>query len=81
MNSQAQSQRKVQKTVNRRTEQLEKDKEAKKKEAKRLDEEKRKAHFEMQTKAVQKRMKKTKKKSKRNNDNKKEFFVKRWFKR
>lgn len=38
-------------------------------------------HKRLQTKTVQKRMKKNKKKSERVNDNRREFFLKRWFKR
>jgi hypothetical protein len=33
----------------------------------------------IQTKAVQKRMKESKRKAKRHNENKREFFLKRWF--
>lgn len=36
-------------------------------------------HKALQTKKVQKRMKKNKKKAERINDNKREFFLKRWF--
>ena len=38
-------------------------------------------HKKLQTKKVQKRMKKNKKKAMRNNENKREFFLKRWFTR
>lgn len=41
----------------------------------------RKHHKRIQTKAVQKRMKTSKKKSKRYNDNKREFFLKRWIRK
>ncbi len=36
-------------------------------------------HKKLQTKKVQKRMKKSRKKALRNNENKREFFLKRWF--
>jgi hypothetical protein len=38
-----------------------------------------KHHKRIQTKDVQKRMKKSRKRAIRNNDNKREFFLKRWF--
>jgi hypothetical protein len=38
-------------------------------------------HKRIQTKTVQKRMKKSKKTAIRNNDNKREFFMKRWFRK
>ena len=79
MNLAAQSGKRVQKMVDKREEQLAKDKEAKKKEAEKQHEAKKKAHYDMQTKEVRKRMKKTQRKSRRNNDKKREFFIKRWF--
>lgn len=79
MNVHAQSQRRVEKTVQRQKEKLEKDKQEKKKQNEKEMEAIKKAHFEMQTKDVQKRMKKNKRKSKRVNENKKQFFLKRWF--
>lgn len=41
----------------------------------------RKHHKRIQTKAVQKRMKASRRKSKRYNDNKPEFFLKRWYRK
>jgi hypothetical protein len=38
-------------------------------------------HKRLQTKEVRKRMKRSKKRATLNNDNKREFFVKRWFKK
>ena len=38
-------------------------------------------HKRLQTKTVRKRMKKSKNKARLNNENKREFFVKRWFKK
>ena len=55
----AQSAKRVQKTVNKRQEQLDKQEDDKKKKAKQELEEKKKRHFDMQTKDVQKRIKKT----------------------
>ena len=53
------------------------------KERKKLEKEERKKirehHKRIQTKDVQKRMKKSRKSALRNNDNKREFFMKRWF--
>jgi len=79
LNLPAQSQRRVEKTVENRAQQLEKQEEDKKKQAKEEMEARRQKHIDMQTKKVQKRMKKNKKKSRRINENKKEFFLKRWF--
>lgn len=77
----SQSGKRVQKTVDKRQEQLDKQEADKKKKAQQELEEKKKRHYEMQTKEVQKRIKKTQKRSKRYNDNKREFFVKRWFRK
>jgi uncharacterized protein YlxW (UPF0749 family) len=53
------------------------------KEKRKLEKAERKAiekhHKRIQTKDVQKRMKKSRKTSYRNNENKREFFMKRWF--
>lgn len=77
----SQSGKQVQKTIDKRQEQLDKQETDKKKKAAKETEEKKKRHYDMQTKEVQKRIKRTQKKSKRYNDNKKEFFLKRWFRR
>ena len=54
-------------------------------EKKKLEKEERKAiekhHKRIQTKAVRKRMKASRRKSKRYNDNKREFFLVRWYKK
>jgi len=75
----AQSAKKVEKTVNRRQEQLDKQKEGKAEQQKKEMETLKKKHYEMQTKDVQKRMKKSRKTAERNNRNKKGFFLTRWF--
>ncbi|MBK9283068.1 MAG: hypothetical protein IPM51_01975 [Sphingobacteriaceae bacterium] len=58
-------------------------KEAKEKRRKEKAEQKaiKKHHKRIQTKKVRKRMKKSKKTAIRNNENKREFFLKRWFKK
>lgn len=76
----AQSKR-VEKTVENRQAQLEKQDEQKKAAAEKEQEMLKQKHIDMQTKAVQKRMKKARKKAKRYNDNKKEFFLTRWFRK
>jgi hypothetical protein len=52
-----------------------------KQKAEKADKKLRKQQIKMQTKDVQKRMKKNKRKAKRYNENKKEFFITRWFRR
>lgn len=79
--AQAQSAKRADKMVQRRQEQLDKQKKEKEKEAYNELEIRKRKHFDMQTKKVQKRMKKSQKKSKRYNENRKEFFIKRWFSR
>jgi hypothetical protein len=49
--------------------------------AARQQEEGRKKHYKLQEKQVRKRMKKAEKKAKRYNNSKREFFLKRWFRR
>ncbi len=71
--------RQVNKTVANRQAQLHKQDELKKQKSEEAMESRRQKHIDIQTKAVQKRMKKSKKKSKRINDNRKEFFLSRWF--
>lgn len=39
----------------------------------------RKEHLKIQTKATRKRMRQSKREAKRHNENRKEFFLKRWF--
>ena len=77
----SQSAKRIQKTVDKRQAQLEKQEKEKIEKAEKEAEAKKKRHFELQTKKVQKIMKKTKKKSKKYNDKKKQFFLKRWFKK
>lgn len=60
---------------------MEKKKWQKERKLKFAEEKKLKNHRKIQTKAVQKRMKKNKKKSERINENKREFFLQRWFSR
>jgi hypothetical protein len=77
----AQSGRRVEKTVEKRQAMLDKQDEVNKEKAANELEEKKRRQFELQTKAVQKRIKRTRKKSKKYNDNKNEFFLKRWFRK
>ena len=67
------------KAVTKRKAQLEKQEEKKKKMGEKAHDDSVKKHQKIQTKETRKRMKKNKKKSKRVNDNRKEFFLKRWF--
>ena len=71
--------RKVDKTLEKRQAQLQKQDELKKQKSEEAMEARRQKHIDIQTKAVQKRMKKSKRRSKRINDNRKEFFLSRWF--
>lgn len=66
-------------SVKKRKAQLEKQEKTKQKEAEKGKEAALDKHMRIQTKETQKRMKKNKKKSKRLNNNRKEFFIKRWF--
>lgn len=65
--------------VKNRKEQLEKQEEKKQKMGEKAHEEGIENHMRIQTKETRKRMKQNKKKSKRINNNRKEFFLKRWF--
>ena len=73
--------KKVEKIVERRGAQLQKQEDLKKQKSEEVMQARRQKHIDIQTKEVQKRMKKSKKKSKRLNDNKKEFFLTRWFRK
>ena len=66
-------------SVKKRKEQLEKQEDTKKKMAEEAHQEGIEKHMKIQTKETRKRMKKNKKKSKRINNNRQEFFLKRWF--
>ena len=79
-NSFAQS-KKVDRTVEKRQEQLKKQEEIKKEKSAEQMEARRQKHIDIQTKEVQKRMKRSKRKSKRINDNRKESFLSRWFRK
>ena len=65
--------------VKKRKKQLEKQEMAKRKESEQTRNEALEKHMRIQTKEVQKRMKKNKKKSNRINNNRKKFFLIRWF--
>ena len=79
LNAQAQSAKRVEKTIERRENQLSKQKQEKEKGANKEMEARKQRHNDLQTKKVQKRMKKSLKKAKKNNENRREFFIKRWF--
>lgn len=66
-------------SVRKRQEQLDKQEEVKKREGEKAHQEGIEQHMRIQTKETRKRMKKNKRKSKRVNDNRNEFFLKRWF--
>lgn len=65
--------------LKKREQQLEKQEEAKKKAGEEAMEKGRKRHMNIQSKETRKRMKANKKKSKRLKENKKPFFLWRWF--
>jgi cell division protein YceG involved in septum cleavage len=73
--------KKVDRTVEKRQEQLKKQEEIKKEKSVKQAEARRQKHIDIQTKEVQKRMKRSKKKSKRINDNRRESFLSRWFRK
>tara|TARA_R110002049_G_scaffold163790_2_gene329772 strand:+ start:1952 stop:2251 length:300 start_codon:yes stop_codon:yes gene_type:complete len=73
--------KKVDRTVEKREAQLRKQDEIKKQKSEEAMEKRRQKHIDNQTKEVRKRMKRSKKKSKRINDNRKEFFLTRWFRK
>ena len=64
---------------NQRRKDLEKEKAQREKESQQAYEDAIKRHYEMQDKETQKMMKKTARKSARVNENRREFFLKRWF--
>lgn len=65
--------------VKNRREQLERQEEEKKRLGEKAHEEGIEKHRDIQTKETKKRMKANSKKAKRHNNNRKEFFLKRWF--
>ena len=67
------------KSVKKRKEQLEKQEEEKQKMAEKAHEEGIEQHMQIQTKETRKRMKKNRRKANRHNNNRREFFLKRWF--
>ena len=67
------------KSVRKRQEQLERQEAEKKRLGEKAHEEGVEKHMKIQTKETRKRMKKNKRKAKRHNDNRNEFFLKRWF--
>jgi ABC-type transport system involved in cytochrome bd biosynthesis fused ATPase/permease subunit len=73
--------KKVDRTIEKREAQLKKQDEIKKQQSEEAMEARRQKHLDIQTKKVRKRMKKNKKKSKRINDNRREFFLTRWFRK
>ena len=70
-----------QQSLKKRMKDLEKKEKEKDKEDEDVAEYLREKHLENQTKKVRKRMKKSRKKAKRNNNNRKEFFLIRWFRK
>lgn len=73
--------KKVDRTIEKRETQLQKQEEIKKQQSEEAMEARRQKHLDIQTRKVRKRMKKNKKKSKRINDNRREFFLTRWFRK
>ncbi len=73
--------KKVDRTIERREAQLQKQEDIKKQQSEEAMEARRQKHLDIQTRKVRKRMKKNKKKSKRINDNRREFFLTRWFRK
>jgi hypothetical protein len=67
------------KSVTKRKKQLERQEEDKKKRGEKAHEKGIEKHKKIQTKETRKRMKQSQKKSNRVNNNRKEFFLKRWF--
>ena len=65
----------------KKVDELKKQEEIKKEKSAEQMEARRQKHIDIQTKEVQKRMKRSKRKSKRINDNRKESFLSRWFRK